>query len=39
MALWDLEARALGVPVHSLFGGCIKDRITLRGDPDPRGSA
>jgi len=29
MALWDLEARALGVPVHSLFGGCIKERITL----------
>jgi L-Ala-D/L-Glu epimerase len=29
MALWDLKARALGVPVHSLLGGRVKDRISL----------
>jgi muconate cycloisomerase len=29
MALWDLTARALGVPVHGLLGGRVKDRITL----------
>lgn len=29
MALWDLKARALGVPVHSLLGGRVKARITL----------
>ena len=29
MALCDLKARALGVPVHSLLGGRVKDRITL----------
>ncbi len=29
MALWDLKARALGVPLHSLLGGRVKDRVTL----------
>jgi muconate cycloisomerase len=29
MALCDLKARALGVPLHSLLGGRVKDRITL----------
>lgn len=29
MALVDLKARALGVPVHSLLGGRVKDAITL----------
>jgi muconate cycloisomerase len=29
MALCDLKARALGVPVHSLLGGRVKDRISL----------
>jgi L-alanine-DL-glutamate epimerase-like enolase superfamily enzyme len=29
MALWDLKARALGVPLHSLLGGRLKDRVTL----------
>jgi muconate cycloisomerase len=29
MALCDLKARALGVPVHSLLGGRVKERITL----------
>src|SRR5256885_12182791 len=29
MALWDLKGRALGVPVHSLLGGRVKDAITL----------
>jgi len=29
MALCDLTARALGVPVHALLGGRVKDRVTL----------
>ena len=29
MALMDLKARALGVPVHSLLGGRVKDAIPL----------
>jgi muconate cycloisomerase len=29
MALCDLEARALGVPVHALLGGRVKDAVTL----------
>jgi L-alanine-DL-glutamate epimerase-like enolase superfamily enzyme len=29
MALWDLKGRALGVPLHALLGGHVKDRITL----------
>src|SRR5918999_994638 len=26
MALWDLQGRAFGVPVHKLLGGC-RDRV------------
>jgi L-alanine-DL-glutamate epimerase-like enolase superfamily enzyme len=29
MALCDLKARALGLPLHVLLGGRVKDRITL----------
>ena len=29
MALWDLNARALGVPVHRLLGGRVRDRVPL----------
>jgi L-alanine-DL-glutamate epimerase-like enolase superfamily enzyme len=29
MALLDLKARALGIPVHSLLGGRLKDVVTL----------
>jgi L-Ala-D/L-Glu epimerase / N-acetyl-D-glutamate racemase len=29
MALLDLKARALGIPVHSLLGGRVKDLVTL----------
>ena len=29
MALLDLKARALGLPVHSLLGGRVKDVVTL----------
>ena len=28
-ALWDLNARALGVPIHRLLGGALRDRIPL----------
>ncbi|HSE04692.1 MAG TPA: enolase C-terminal domain-like protein [Methylomirabilota bacterium] len=27
LALMDLKARALGAPVHSLLGGCVKDEV------------
>jgi muconate cycloisomerase len=29
MALWDLAGRALGVPVHRLLGGRVRDRVPL----------
>src|SRR5437667_7186508 len=39
MALWDLNGRALGVPVHRLLGGRVRDRVPLSGSlavADPR---
>jgi galactonate dehydratase len=27
VALWDIKGRALGVPVHELFGGPVRERI------------
>ena len=27
MALWDIKGRALGVPVHSLLGGPVRDKV------------
>jgi galactonate dehydratase len=29
LALWDIKARALGVPVYELFGGPLRDRVLL----------
>ncbi len=29
LALWDIKARALGVPVYALFGGPMRDRMRL----------
>src|SRR5262249_58341282 len=29
MALWDLNGKALGVPVHGLLGGRVRDRVPL----------
>lgn len=28
-ALWDMKARALGVPIHELLGGRVRDRIRV----------
>ncbi len=28
-ALWDIKGKALGVPVHELLGGRVRDRITV----------
>jgi L-alanine-DL-glutamate epimerase-like enolase superfamily enzyme len=28
MALWDAVAKACGLPLHSLFGGAIRERVT-----------
>ena len=46
-ALWDIKGKALGVPVHALLGGQLRDRIKvyswIGGDrpadmpPRPRG--
>ncbi len=30
-ALWDLRGRALGLPVHALLGGKVRDRVRLYG--------
>jgi galactonate dehydratase len=30
-ALWDLAGKALGVPVHHLLGGAVRDRIRVYG--------
>ena len=27
LALWDIKAKALGVPVYELFGGPLRDRV------------
>lgn len=32
MALWDLAGQALGVPVHQLLGGKVRDRVRLYAD-------
>ena len=39
MALWDIAGKALGVPVHTLLGGKVRDRIPLsysipHGEPE-----
>lgn len=31
LALWDLKARALGVPVYELLGGKVRDGVNLMG--------
>ena len=28
-ALWDIKAKALGVPVYELFGGPVRDRVQV----------
>jgi len=30
-ALWDIRARALGVPVHDLLGGAVRERMRVYG--------
>ncbi|WP_246222683.1 galactonate dehydratase [Phytoactinopolyspora limicola] len=30
-ALWDLKGKALGVPVHELLGGPVRDRVRIYG--------
>lgn len=29
MALWDIRGKAVGLPVHALFGGPVRDRIQV----------
>jgi galactonate dehydratase len=30
-ALWDIKGKALGVPVHDLLGGAVRDRVRIYG--------
>jgi galactonate dehydratase len=30
-AMWDIKGKALGVPVHELLGGAVRDRIRVYG--------
>lgn len=30
-ALWDIRGRSLGVPVHELLGGAVRDRVRVYG--------
>jgi galactonate dehydratase len=32
IALWDIKARALGVPLHELLGGKLRDRVRMYCD-------
>ena len=36
-ALWDISAKALGVPVYKMFGGPTRDKVWVYGKPSPRG--
>ncbi len=41
-ALWDVKGKTLGVPVHDLLGGAVRDRIRMYGwvgGDDPSGIA
>ena len=31
IALWDIKARALGVPIYDLMGGAVRDRLGVYG--------
>ncbi|MCL4352605.1 MAG: galactonate dehydratase [Firmicutes bacterium] len=31
MAMWDIKARALGVPIYDLMGGSVRDRVLVYG--------
>jgi galactonate dehydratase len=33
-AMWDIKGKALGVPVHELLGGRVRDRIRVYGHVD-----
>lgn len=35
MALWDLQGKALGVPVYQLLGGAVRDRIPVYASGGP----
>ena len=34
IALWDLRGKSLGLPVHALLGGRVRDRLLLYTHPD-----
>ena len=36
IALWDIRGKALGVPVHELLGGRVRDDVAIYTHPDQR---
>ncbi|MCH8223954.1 MAG: mandelate racemase/muconate lactonizing enzyme family protein [Chloroflexi bacterium] len=35
IALWDIRGKALGLPIHALLGGNVRDEISLYTHPSP----
>src|SRR5262245_18470447 len=35
IALWDIKGRALGVPVHVLLGGAVRERVACYAHVEP----
>ena len=35
IALWDIKGRALGVPVHALLGGAVRERVACYAHVGP----
>ncbi len=36
VALWDIQGQALGLPIHALLGGRVRDRVRCYNHTDPK---